>query len=77
MRLNFGFLEDYCSFHTSNTIRLNFSEFHQIFLNFPKIDRIGHLRIFLLRANFQTLLIAERYVNRPLEFIFVAWFGWE
>jgi hypothetical protein len=58
MRPNFGFSEDYCSFHTSNAIRPNFSEFHRIFLNFSKIDRIGHLRFFLLRTNFQTPLTA-------------------
>jgi hypothetical protein len=31
MRPNFGFSEDYCFFHTSNTFRPNFSEFHRIF----------------------------------------------
>jgi hypothetical protein len=31
MRPNFGFLEDYCFFHMSNTIRPNFSKFHWIF----------------------------------------------
>jgi hypothetical protein len=46
MRLNFSFLEGSCSFQTSNVIRPNFSEFHRIFLNFLKIDRIDHLWIF-------------------------------
>jgi hypothetical protein len=36
-------------------IRPNFSEFHQFFLNFSKIDGISHLQFFLLRTNFQTL----------------------
>jgi hypothetical protein len=43
---NFVFSEDYCSFHMSNVIRLNFSEFHQIFPNFMKIDMIDYIRIF-------------------------------
>jgi hypothetical protein len=30
-------------FHTSNVIQPNFSEFHQVFSNFPKIDGICHL----------------------------------
>jgi hypothetical protein len=43
MRPNFGFSEDYCYFHTANAFHPNFSEFHLIFLNFLKIDEIGHL----------------------------------
>jgi hypothetical protein len=31
MRPNFDFPKDYCYFHTSNTFRPNFNEFHQIF----------------------------------------------
>jgi hypothetical protein len=42
---NFSFSEDYCYFHTSNTIRLNFNKFHY-FLNFLKIDGTSHLQIF-------------------------------
>jgi hypothetical protein len=47
MRLNFSFSEDYCSFHTSNTIRSNFTKFSK--------KLIDHLWIFLLHTNFQTL----------------------
>jgi hypothetical protein len=28
---NFSFSKDYCYFHTSNTIRLNFNKFHHFF----------------------------------------------
>jgi hypothetical protein len=44
--IEFYFSGDYCSFHTLNGTRLNFSEFHRIFLNFLKIDGIDHLWIF-------------------------------
>jgi hypothetical protein len=40
------FLGDYCLFHTLNTTRLDFTEFHRIFLNFLRIDGIDQLRIF-------------------------------
>jgi hypothetical protein len=62
MRLNFSFSEDYCSFHTSNVIRLNFSKFYQKFSNFLKIDGIDHLR-----TNFQTLLLSGLERNSPVQ----------
>jgi hypothetical protein len=56
MRSNFGFSKDYYSFHASNTIRSNFSEFHRIFPNFPKNRRDRSPPNFLLHTNFQTLI---------------------
>jgi hypothetical protein len=44
--IEFHFSGDYCLFHTLNTTRLDFSEFHWIFLNFLKIDGIDQLWIF-------------------------------
>jgi hypothetical protein len=46
-------LEDYYSFHTSNTIRPNFNEFHRIF---QKSTVSVTSDFFLLGTNFQTLL---------------------
>jgi hypothetical protein len=53
--MNFGFLEDYCSFHMSNVFRLNFSEFHRFFSKFSKNRQDRPPLIFLLYTNFQTL----------------------
>jgi hypothetical protein len=56
----FQFFEDFCSFHTSNAIRPNFSEFHRIFSEFSENRRDWPPPIFLLRTNFQTLDAGDR-----------------
>jgi hypothetical protein len=40
------FSKNPCSFRSSNAFRSNFSEFHQIFLNFIKYARFAYLRTF-------------------------------
>jgi hypothetical protein len=53
MRSNFGFSEDYCSFHMPNAVRANFSEFHQFFPNFLKIDGTDPLQFFCFARIFK------------------------
>jgi hypothetical protein len=67
MRSNFDFPEDYYFFHMSNMIRSNFSKFHLIFPNFPKIDGIGHHRFFCSARIFKHwsgLNLTSRYDSR-------------
>jgi hypothetical protein len=71
MRPNFGFSEDYYSFHMWNTIQPNISEFHWFFLIFLKINRIDHLEIFCSARIFkhQAKLPAKTQIETSWKFL--------